>query len=494
MIPVAGGEYREGVIGQPVYVNPVIAGDSDVDRSIIALTYASVLDLAADYKVDETGRIHTVSLKEDIFWSDGAPITSDDVIFTVRTIQDAGSYSPLFSTWQGVVVERLSKLQIRFVLRDSYVYFDKNLSRLRVVPEHIFGAIPPANMRLSSYNLEPVASGPYKFLKYNKRRDGFITEYYLARNERFAGEKPMIDSFTFKFYETKEELLKAFNTREVDGFGLPEADIGRTLVGSSIHKLILPSYYAVFFNQSVNSFLKDKNLRLALIKSVDKGRIIQNVFNGNAFEISGPLPFSVDGYSPDAYKNLGYDFDKAKEAFSQVKDIKDGETLEFSMVVPQVKSLMDTAKLIQEDWEKLGIKLNLVIMSPTDVAKDVVKTRNYEMLLFGGLVANESDLFSFWHSSERFYPGLNLSIYSNSQADKFLESIRQTSDNKARSEAVSKLQKIIADDAPALFLYSPTYQYVAVSNLGGFENRFIVTSDDRFQDVEKWFLKTAKVF
>lgn len=432
-IPVAGGEYHEGLTGQPVYINPVIA-DNDADRDIAALIYAPLTDLVKDYSLGDEGKVYIVNLKENLLWSDDERITSDDVIFTVKTIQDANARSPLFQTWQGVIAERESEIQLRFVLRSPYVFFGKNLERLPVIPKHIFDNVPPANLRLSNYNLEPVGNGPYKFSGYEKRKDGFIGEYRLAANENYPGKKPFIEKFVFKFYETEDALVSAFNARAIDGFGgINPKNVEYLSPNRKISQLILPRHYAIFFNPSINAALKDKNLRLALIQSVNKKRIIEEVFGGQALEVDGPLLVGLEGYNAEAYAKIEYAPELAKETITALKEKNKNLGLEFNIVVPQVEFLVKTAEMVKEDWEAAGVKINLVVLNPSDIAGEVIRTRNYEMLLFGSIIANSPDLFSFWHSSERFFPGLNLSIFNSGEVDELLEKVRQTSAPEERS-------------------------------------------------------------
>ena len=121
VIPVAGGTYVEGAIGQPSVVNPVIS-QNPVDQDLAALLYAPLPDLAASIAMGDGGQSYTVKLKEDLLWSDGTPLTSDDIVFTVATIQDPDAHSPLARSFQGILVERESELQVKFTLPAPYVF------------------------------------------------------------------------------------------------------------------------------------------------------------------------------------------------------------------------------------------------------------------------------------------------------------------------------------------------------------------------------------
>lgn len=470
-LPKKGGQFREGEIGQPIFINPLISAN-EVDRDIASLIYSRLLDLSSDYQI-EAGTNYLVKLKQDLVWDDGQPLTSDDVIFTIKTIQDPDARSPLSQAWQGVVVERISELQVRFILRNPYVFFPDNLRNLPILPQHIFGKIPTANLKLSGYNLEPVASGPYKFERFSKEKDGFITQYQLTVNENYVGKKPYIEKFIFKFYETGDDLIKAFNQREVDGFGgLNPEQLKNLSLSKNLRGLAMSNYYGIFFNQNINSNLKNRDIRLALTQTVDKKQIIQKVFNGEAMEIDQTLA------------------DASALNFTVIKE----KNLEFNLVVPQIDFLIKTAEIIKDGWANLGVKLNLIVLNPNDIVAQVIRSRDYEMLLFGINPQNQEDLFSFWHSSQKFYPGLNLAIYGNPTADKLIEEIRQTADPQERQKIFKTLQNIINQDRPVIFLYSPKYLYVSVKNLGGFEEKFLNTPSDRFQNVENWYVKTSWLF
>lgn len=504
--PVEGGAYNEGLIGQPIAINPLIAAN-DIDRDIIELVYSGLLDLTENYKTSDDQKIWTLTLKKNLRWSDDQPITADDVLFTLATIKDSETRSPLFSAWQGVIGERLSEYQLRLILRTPYAFFSDSLKNFKVTPQHIFESIPTANLRLSSYNLEPVSSGPFKFAGYAKRKDGFITKYRLVRNKNYAGEKPLIKEFNLNFYLNKEGLLDAFNSRKIDGLGgIDYQDIEKIKTSRQIFQMNIPGYYAIFFNSALHPALKEKSVRKALNYAVDKNKIVNSVFANNANIINSPIVPGIEGYEPEIYKEEMPSLEKATKELDNAKWSlnKDGLKtksidkkevgLEFDIVVPQVDFLVKTADLIKADLETIGIKLNPIVMRPSEIQNEIIKTRNYQMLIFGTILKNNPDVFSFWHSSERFYPGNNLALFSNKNADAILETIKTDFNPESRKSNLSKFQSIIAAEQPAIFLFSPFYFYVANKNLGGFDVKFLATRSSRFDNVKSWYLKTARVF
>ena len=509
LVPIAGGEYIEGLINQPTFINPVLAGSNGSDRDLIELVFSGLLDLAENYKVDENNRAWNIRLKENILWDDGQPVTSDDVIFTIKTIQDSDSRSPLFSMWQEVKSERVSEREIKLILPETYAFFEATLKELKIIPKHIFGSVPAANFRLSDFNLEPIGSGPFKFLSFSKERSGFISEYQLIRNEHYSGQKPYLEKIVFKFYQDEEELIRAFNSGAINGFGgLNQKNLGKININHQTFEIRMPRYYAIFFNSYSQDVLKDKNVRLALNYATDRKKIIEKVFDNRALSVEGPLVAGMKGYAAEIYPKEDFSPEKASqileaggwqsnsEGIREKNFDKQVKRLEFDLTVPEIPFLVETANLIKEDWSRVGVKLNLIVHSPQQINDEIIKTRNYQMLIFGNIFGNgdSPDLYSFWHSSERFYPGLNLALYENKTADTLIQSIRKTLNDSKRQADLSSLQSIIIQDYPAVFLFSPHYLYVSKNWLKGFDERFIPSTSGRFQNVEKWYIKTARVF
>jgi peptide/nickel transport system substrate-binding protein len=179
--PKQGGTLRLGAIGQPSYVNPVLAQSNDYDKDLIELIYDGlysidgqgqlITDLAEKTETSEDGRTYIIFLKDNVFWHDGMPFTADDVIFTIETIQDPSIRSPLRLNWGGVVVEKLGTHVIRFNLKNPYKPFLQNLT-LKIIPKHIWENIESRNFLSTPYNLKPIGTGPYLFDSLEKNKLG----------------------------------------------------------------------------------------------------------------------------------------------------------------------------------------------------------------------------------------------------------------------------------------------------------------------------------
>ena len=482
---------------------------SAIDRDLTELIFADLADLAENYRSEENGKVWRYRLKDGLVWQDGEKITSDDIIFTIQTIQSADAYSPLAQSWQGVDIQRVSEREAVFKLPVAYAFFENILGGLKPIPKHIFGNIPAANIKLSNYNLEPIGSGPYKFSAFKNQPDGYINLYVLKRDDNYFGVRPYLDKINFVFYQNEDDKIKAFNSGTIDGFEL--ADFGKTPKINFPHKIFAPrmlKYYAIFFNSYSHPAFKDKNVRLALNLAVNRGEIIERIFNGQATEISGPLGplFEKNGESGLNYQKEGFSVEKSMAVLEETgwrlnednireKNFKEEIVkLEFNLIVPEIPSLIKIANLIQKNWEKIGVKLNFSIRPLSEINNGIIKSRDYQMIIFGNILGENPDLFSFWHSSQRLHPGFNLALYENSAADRLIESIRGNLDEEKRKADLVSLQSLIVQDQPAVFLYSPNYLYVSQKKLKGFEEKFIAFSSARFENIEKWYIKTARVF
>ena len=116
------------------------------------------------------------------------------------------------------------------------------------------------------------------------------------------------------------------------------------------------------------------------------------------------------------------------------------------------------------------------------------------MLLYGETLGMEPDMYPFWYSSQKIDPGLNLSSYENKDVDKLLKSARQTSDKNQKAKDLEKIQNIIINDAPALFLYNPDYLYRVSEKVKGIDTVRIADPAKRFANITSWYLKTKRVW
>jgi len=507
-VPAAGGEYTEGILGQPEYINPVIAS-SQTDLDLVKMVYGNLSDISDSITPSVDLKTWDVRLKQGLTWQDGEQLTSDDVVFTVNSIQNPDANSPLYQSWQGVTVSRVSELEVQFTLANPYAFFGDTLNNLYILPKHLFADTPPGNWHLSDYNLKPVGSGPYQFVSYNKNSNGFISSYQLAAWNGTIEAHPLIQNFNFDFFSDENALVQSFDNGTIDGFGnVSPTDITKITRPDNTYEWPTSAYYAVFFNQSVNLGLQDPAVRQALSVALDRNALVAAALGGNGTPEYGPVPQGAANYNSaisesgasssvalaeNMLDNAGWTISSSSPF--RAKTIK-GVTvpLVINLTVPQIDFLTSTANYLQSAWQAIGVQVNITPDSSNDIVNNLIPARNYESLLFGNVLGPSSDLYSFWDSSQDFAPGLNLSLYNNSTVNLLIERARQNSNAASSSQELATAQADIVANYPAIFLYSPDYVYVTNKNVQGISTSTLLTDpSDRFREIESWYLNTARV-
>ena len=495
--PVEGGEYVEGIIGQPTLINPLFAEGNTVDSDLSQLVFADIDAMAEKITLGADKRSFNIRIKGDIAWHDDRPITTDDVIFTIKLIQDPAVASPLAPLWKGVQVERISERELSVVTPVTYSFFENTILSLQPIPKHLFESIPAANIRLSDYNREPVGSGPYMFESFEKRRDGFVTRVTFKRNERYFGPKTYIETIITRFYQSEEAGVTALNAGDIDGMPIVDPKhLKEVSIPYQARKMAMPRYYAVFPNAYANETLRAGSVQKALSLATDNAALTRAIFGDNAVAITSPIPpftqevQGVPEYSLERAIALLEENDWAMtdEGIRQ----KDGKKLEFVLTVYPAPFLQETATLLQEQWKAAGIGVRIHLASMADFSSSIIKPRDYELLLFGNTYGKNLDPFSFWDSSQRLDPGLNLAIYANKDVDKLINYVRTDFDADSRENGLDQMRDIIRKDSPAVFLYSPYYLYVSNKSLKGFDVPALSVPSDRFALIHTWHIKTVR--
>jgi len=531
--PMSGGQLTEGVLGSPRFINPLLA-TSDVDRDLVALTYSGLLrlktdgsfepDLAKSYDVSPDGLIYTFKLKPGLHWSDGEALTADDIVFTIGSTQDPAIKSSRRASWNGVLVKKIDQGTVQFILKKPFFSFLDNAT-IGILPEHLWGKVKPEQFSLSNLNVNPVGSGPYVVKNISKDSSGIPVSYQLNPFKKFALGEAKISTLNLRFYGDEKALLAAYNQGEINSASAISSGSAKKLEvgGKRILKSNLPRTFAVFLNQNRSPVLVNKEVRQALDEAVDRQTIVNKILNGYGQPLNGVLPENLNSGA-----NLTYNLDDAKEILTKAgwtmgaggilekrsviktttkkggKTITSSQsgpaqTLSFSLATANIPELKAVATMVASNWTKLGAHVNLEFFEPSDLNQDLIRPRKYETLLFGEVTGRDSDLYPFWHSSQRLDPGLNVSMYTNAKVDKLLEEIRITTDggnlnSPQLADKYRAIAKEIDNDHPAVFLYSPYFLYAVPTDLKGITIPTITSSADRFARIHEWYFKTDRVW
>ncbi len=531
-VPSFGGSFTEGIVGTPRFINPILS-ISDSDKDITALIYSGLLrvsedgelipDLASKYELSTDGLEYTFTLKDGVEWSDGQPLTSDDVKFTIDKIQDESMRSPRKTSLDGISVQIIDEKTVKLILTKPYAPFLENTT-IGIIPKHIWGGLTSEQFGFSSYNTNPIGSGPYK-IKEIKQNSSSIPEYYdLVPFKKFvgAGGVPLIANVRIRFYTGEEKLLEAYRLKEIDAISAisPHNAVELKKSGARAETAPLPRVFGVFMNQNEQEIFTDIAVRKALDMAIDKDAIINSVLLGFGTKIDGPLPFGIiDSKSNDTaiampleetteetriqnarsiLTKAGWMYDEDKKLMQKNEkgkgDKKVTKILSFSLSTSDAPELKQVAQMLKTNWEKIGAQIEIKVFEEGDLKQKIIRPRKYDALLYGTVVGMDPDPYAFWHSSQRFDPGLNIALYANIVTDKILETARTAQGRDKRLEMYKSFEEQVKKDTPAVFLYSPDFIYVLPTRLQGVNLSGMNLPSERFTGITGWYMETQNVW
>ncbi|MFH2062698.1 MAG: ABC transporter substrate-binding protein [bacterium] len=520
--PADGGQYIEASVGGPRFVNPILAFSNDVDLDITKLVFSGLIktdnrgtlvpDLAESFAVDEDGKTYTFVLREGVTWHDGAPFSASDVAATFGFIKDPSFKSPLFSQFRNVEVETPDERTVVFRLKEPFAPF-LSLLTVGIMPIHLWQEVIPENASRAELNVKPIGTGPFRFKSFTKDKKGAIRSYTLSRNNEFYGQQPHLSEMTFVFYPDFDQAAEELLQRRVDGLSflpLEYRESADRISSIRTYTFQLPQYTAIFFNQDRNQALKSKAVRQALAMAIDKDTVLSETLGYDGIPVHGPILPGFVGFYPEI-KRYRQDLEAAGKLLDNegwtkgddgIRSKKlagaDGEKvdtpLSITLTTVDAKENITVAQTIQRMWEALGIRVETELVPSSRIQQDKLRPRDYGALLYGEILGPDPDPYPFWHSSQSENGGLNLSKFSNRRADELLEQARSTNDAEKRTALYQKFQDILADEIPAIFLYSPNYTYAVDKRVKGIETTTIFTPADRFTDLANWYVKTKKVW
>jgi peptide/nickel transport system substrate-binding protein len=513
VVPQHGGSYKEGIIGSPRFINPILA-TSDADRDLTTLIYSGLVrtgengaiipDLAESWEVSTDGKTYTVHLKPKTSFHDGKKITANDVVFTVGKISDPILKSPLRVAWDGVSATAVDDQTVLFTLQKPYAGFLSQLT-LGILPEHIWKNIPDESWQLSKYNTEPIGSGPYKMDTVTRNRIGIPETYTLSSFKKFVLGRPFINKIIIECLSNKSDAYTAFKNNNLDGISGVDAKDAEQIVENSTTVITgsLPRIFGIFFNQNKNKIFSDPTVIRALNLAVDRSAVINTVFAGYAHPLQGPLPQSVKTTNTDyetqkalAIKTLeAAGWKTNPQTGLREKTVgKEKLTLTFSLSTANTSELEESAKLIADMYAAIGVHVDIKVFEIGTLNENVIRGRDFQALLFGQIIRHDTDIYAFWHSSQKTDPGLNITGYTNKRVDNLLESAIKETNTEKRQDLYTIITQELAKDAPVAFLYAPDFIYLVNKGIHNIVMPPITDTDDRFSLIYQWYARTDHVW
>lgn len=509
-----GGTYIEGIAGTPNIVNPLFNQFNPVDRDLSALIFNGLTradergvikpDLARSWEISPDGLIYTFTLRSDITWSDGAPFSSADVVYTIQTIQssDYPGLTDIASLWRTVAISALNPLTVRMQLSQPFAPF-LDYTTIGLLPSHLLQDVSASDLPTAQFSRQPIGTGPFVLDELTPE------EATLSPNPRYFGQRPYLGTLQFKFYKDgNEAALAAYERGEVEGVSQVTPELleqARGLPKLDLQSAQLAGMTLVFFNTTKPQF-QDKLVRQALLYGMNRQGIIDTLLQGQALLGVGPILPNSWAYD-DALKKYPYDPQRAAELLDQAgwqDKNKDGvrergdQLLAFTLLTnTDDPTRAQIAQQLADDWNKLGAKVDVELVPAPLLVQDNLRPRQFDVVLaaFTNLPA-DPDPYTAWHSSQtpdKSDAGRNYSGWENSDADDLLQQARRTVDLAARAELYRQFQMLFMEDVPAAILYYPVYTYGIDQRLHGVQLAPLLDPSDRFRNISQWFINTRRV-
>ena len=507
--PAFGGTYVEGVAGSPLYFDPIIAA-TNVDQDVARLVFSGltrfdrdgsiVADLASTFEVDPTGKIWTFTLRPDAIWQDGAPVSADDVLYTVGLLQDTTYVGPFADAFRGVLVSVPATNVVRFTLPDAYAPFTGSTT-VPLLPAHLLGQVTFPELARQSFNTKPIGTGPFKVSEVDARQVTLLRsdDFYRTKPAR---SRPYLDKIVLRFYRDESEALAALARGEVDGTGgLSPQDASRARALKSVDLFSLPTndFTALFLNvRPAKPVFRDRVVRQAIATAIDRGKVLQAAADGRGSVADEFVPSTSWAYVRDVPR---YTF-SANDARAMldgadwidhdgdgIRD-KGGIALTFSIATSDEPSRVAAAQRIASDLAAVGLRVDVRAVPFAELVDRVARQRDFDALLVGITVGNDPDPYPFFHSTQVNDPGDDFSGYSTLPMDRLLEQARRTVDQAKRRELLAQVWTAIATDVPVVFLYYTDYLYAQSRAVQGFRVAPVNDPPQRFWNVEDWYVKT----
>ena len=510
LVPDRGGVFREGVVGNPRYLNPFVCDRNEVDEDLCTLLFRGltridqhgrvVPDLASDWTITDE-KVYTFRLRQDQYWHDGRPVTADDVLFTLGILQnpDVVEIPNLAILWRTVNVEKVDDYTVRFTLSAPFSPF-LDYTSIGLLPQHIYGNVPATDLAGKPLNGTPIGSGALMIEMMAADR------IRLKPSPFYAGISPYISALEFHFYPDHPSLLTGYMADQIDGIGriLPaEFPVAAAQDDLALFSAIQARFLSITFNMDNANvpFFGDKAVRQALYYGVDRDGLVKEVAAGLGVVAHSPLlpenwaynaQIPQYTYNPDQAKQL---LDSAGWVDSDGDGVRDKNGTPLQFLLYSSDEALQTALIqrIASDWQAIGVKAVPTPISFVSLMSDFLQSRTFDAALTVWDIPGDPDQYWLWHSTQIEEGGLNYAGWRNDEVDELLQKGRSITNETERKALYGRFQQIFAEDAPALLLYYPVYTYGVNKRVQNVQIGPLNRPAERFVSFSDWYIVTRRV-
>jgi peptide/nickel transport system substrate-binding protein len=515
--PAPGGIYVEALVGDITRLNPILDIYNQTDRDIDRLIFSGLVrfdsrgvphpDLA-DWAVTADATLYTFTIREDAFWHDGEPVTSDDVVYTFSKLQDPGYPGPadLQAMWQDINIIWLDSRRVQFQLPEPFAPFLDHVA-IGLLPDHLLRGVSVQDMIDHPFNLQPIGTGPFRFDQFIVVDEEIEGVSLVAFNDYYAG-RPFLERVEFQLYDDTQSAFDAYLAGEVLGIGDVDLEVLPQVLQQpdlNLHTARLPQLSLVFLNtkHAEKTYLGEKTFRQALLLSINRQWIINQALAGQGLIPYGPVQPGTWAFS-DSFSPMPFDQIRASELLDSLgwelppgatpgtpeyRRSQDEQIMSLELIYPEGETHAKVAEILKTSWQAVGIEVELVSAEPASVLEDYLIPREYDAVLTDLNLSRfpDPDPYPFWHDSQT-ETGQNYSGFTDRNISIWLEQARITPDFGRRAELYRNFQHRFQDQSPALLLYYPVYNYAINAQVQGVSIGPLFDPSDRFMNIAEWYV------
>jgi peptide/nickel transport system substrate-binding protein len=467
-------DYGDAIVGGSIAdartLIPLLASDS-ASSDICGMIFNGLVkfdkdlnivgDLALNWEIKEDGLVIVFYLRKNVYWHDGHPFTAADVEFTYQKLIDPNVRTPYSGDFERIKsLEVLDDYTVKVTYKEPFAPALSSWG-MSIIPRHIF---KNEDLNNSKFARDPIGTGPYKFKTWKTQE-----KIELVANHGYFEHRPFIDRYISRVIPDEATIFLELQTQGLDSAGLSPLQYKRQIdtpfFKKYYRKFQLPSFTYTYlgYNLSDPKF-KDKRVREALNYAVNKKEIINLVFLGLARVANGPFVPESWAYNSEV-KPAEFDPRKARELLKEAgwsdsngdgKIDKDGRSLDFTIITNQGnEERLKTAQVIQRRLKDIGIEVKIKVVEWSVFLTQFIDKRNFEAVLLAWSLPREPDNYDIWHSSKTKEGEFNFLGYKNEEIDRCLIEARRTFNQEQRKAYYHKINAILYQDQPCMFLYVP---------------------------------------
>lgn len=510
-----GGTIKYGILSSPKGTfNPLLSTDI-YDGRVNQLVYSTLINLDANnkfvpglaesYKVSDDNLTVTFKLNKKAKWHDGEPFTAADVAFTFTSIASPDYTGTRFAEIDKLVgakdyhdkkadsvagIKVIDDSTISFTYSEVFAPALANFSVRAIIPKHIWEKVPVGTWEKQSDLLKkPVGTGAFKLTNFTPDQS-----VELTKNDDYFLGAPNVDGFIFKVVnqDTAQSELINGNLDITAVTSLKQSDLhAYTNSGMKTLEYAGTSYQFLTMNND-NPLFSDKKVRQAITYAIDRKGIVDKLLEGHAKVLNAPLAVSSWAY-PTGINEYEYNVDKAKSLLKEAGWTdnngileKDGKQFKATLIYPTGnKTREQSAPIIQQNLKAVGIDVTLVSMDFATLKSKISDQHDYELGLMGfSLELDPADAKTYWNSAIANKPGFNLANFKNETSDKLIEQGAKSLDQAQRKSAYNEWAKLMNEEVPFVYLYSPNEVRAYNPNLKNYN----YSTYTEFPNIQNWYL------